>query len=529
MAGQRLVRDGRRSGANIKVGSHTSIIQCPSCQTKFAVRTAQIEEVKNPRFHCSRCDHLFSLEEVLVTSTPAPLRKTVTFKPQSLTPPVASTPPQPEFEPKPEPPAPEFPRYSQPELPQPEDELVEEPEEERDEELVEGIYEDLAEEAESVEEEDYSFEADEEGKKIEEEDRTFEPWRFEAPAAETAPPQKQPNYEKEQMAFPFEESEEEVPFLDSDEDDEEEEYIGSPVSWMDKVLPLQEKARQAPAKQPEEDEDWLSGLKGKRKDPEPAPREGPRILRKGSEHVEASAPPPNIQPQHVDNEAVRRPTERRPLFREVSSSPQDYASSSPKGYRAPVQTSLGDAPVEETAVRKWKTVLVIIIPLLLGLIGLGVLSFRALSNPGAIQGVFSSTLPAGPAIPPPGLFIADVQFKELSLEGGVEIPALTGKVVNKTSETFKEVVVIGGLFDKTGAPLVEAKSNLSSPLHKSRIKSLSVEMLQKLMTEGSSSAFKLKPGDESQFILPFTGAGTGETKIMKTPAHFAAKVFSARE
>ncbi len=516
MAGQRLVRNGRSSGANIKVGSNTSIIQCPSCQTKFAVRTAQIEEVKNPRFHCSRCDPLFTLEEVLVASTPAPLRKTAAFRPESFIPPAPPTPSGPHLAP----PAPEFPHYSQSDPLQPDDAFVEEEEEDYDqEEAAEGAYEDPADEAGK---EDYRFEADEEGKKIEEEDRTFEPWRFEAPATEQTRPEKQPNYEKEQIAFPFEDSEEEIPFLDSDEDDEEEEYMGSPVSWMDKVLPLEKKARPEPVQQPDEDEDWLSGLQGKRNDHELSPQESPRIFRKGPEYAEASPLPPSIQPQHADMEATRRPTERRPLFREVSSSPQH-------DYRAAVQTSLTDAPVEETTVRKWKTVLFIITPLLAGLIGLGVLSFRALSNPDIIQDVFSGTLPAGPAVPPPGLFIADVQFKNISLEGGVEIPALTGKVVNSTNQTFREVTVIGGLFDRNGSPLVEVKSNLSSPLHKSRIKSLSAEMLQRLMTEGSSSAFKVKPGEEAKFVLPFTETNTGGSKITKTPAHFAAKVFSARE
>jgi len=524
VAAQRLVRDGRRAGANIKVGSHTSIIQCPSCQTKFAVRTAQIEEVKNPRFHCSRCDHLFSLEEVLVTSTPAPLRKAAPFRPAGFSP----TPSAP-AETKAQAPEPDFPQYSQPELP--ESRADEEDLEQEEEELIDsgelgetGYDEEPVDEEQDLpapeQEKEYNFEDDTEGRKIEEEDRTFEPWRFEAPPPETPTPQKLPKHEKEQIAFPFEESDDEVPFLSGDEDDEEEEYIGSPISWMDKVLPLQEKSRPAAKEQSQDEDDWLSGLKGRRKEPEAQPQEGPRILRKGSEYVEVT-PPPNIQAKHEDPEVARRPTERRPLFREVSSSPGNY--------KAPVQTTLSDAPVVETSMKRWKTVLVLLVPLVLGLIGLGILSIRTLSDPTIAQGVLSRTLPIGPAIPPPGLFISDVQFKQLSLGNDSAVPALTGKVVNKSDMTFKEVVIIGGLFDKTGAALVEAKSNLSSPLHKSRIKSLSADMLQKLMTSGNSSAFKLKPGEEASFILPFTDTTTGGNKLTKTPAHFAAKVFSASE
>lgn len=44
------------------------IIQCPSCSTKFAVESAQLSDVENPRFHCSRCDHFFEL----ASAVPAP-------------------------------------------------------------------------------------------------------------------------------------------------------------------------------------------------------------------------------------------------------------------------------------------------------------------------------------------------------------------------------------------------------------------------------------------------------------------------
>ena len=35
------------------------IIQCPACQTKFALSPENLKEQSNPKFHCSRCDYLF--------------------------------------------------------------------------------------------------------------------------------------------------------------------------------------------------------------------------------------------------------------------------------------------------------------------------------------------------------------------------------------------------------------------------------------------------------------------------------------
>lgn len=54
-------------------GSHKSLMAssaephilvcCPSCSTKFAVESSAVASFENPRFHCSRCDAVFSLSE----------------------------------------------------------------------------------------------------------------------------------------------------------------------------------------------------------------------------------------------------------------------------------------------------------------------------------------------------------------------------------------------------------------------------------------------------------------------------------
>jgi predicted Zn finger-like uncharacterized protein len=39
------------------------IIQCPACSTKFAIEEAQLSDVSNPKFHCSRCNTVFGIED----------------------------------------------------------------------------------------------------------------------------------------------------------------------------------------------------------------------------------------------------------------------------------------------------------------------------------------------------------------------------------------------------------------------------------------------------------------------------------
>jgi predicted Zn finger-like uncharacterized protein len=47
-----------------------SVVQCPACQTKFAVDSSAITAVSNPRFHCSRCDHVFSVSAIAEGGAP---------------------------------------------------------------------------------------------------------------------------------------------------------------------------------------------------------------------------------------------------------------------------------------------------------------------------------------------------------------------------------------------------------------------------------------------------------------------------
>ena len=49
---------------NVKAvkGTVVMIIECPACSTKFSLDPRQLAEVEKPRFHCSRCSHVFTLE-----------------------------------------------------------------------------------------------------------------------------------------------------------------------------------------------------------------------------------------------------------------------------------------------------------------------------------------------------------------------------------------------------------------------------------------------------------------------------------
>ena len=49
--------------AGIFSASKNTIVQCPSCLTRYAVEAGSLSHSDTPRFHCSRCDHLFGAED----------------------------------------------------------------------------------------------------------------------------------------------------------------------------------------------------------------------------------------------------------------------------------------------------------------------------------------------------------------------------------------------------------------------------------------------------------------------------------
>lgn len=49
------------------IGEDSTVIQCPSCLTRFAVEAEAVHASEEPRFHCSRCDYVFPLDEANVT------------------------------------------------------------------------------------------------------------------------------------------------------------------------------------------------------------------------------------------------------------------------------------------------------------------------------------------------------------------------------------------------------------------------------------------------------------------------------
>jgi predicted Zn finger-like uncharacterized protein len=150
---------------------------------------------------------------------------------------------------------------------------------------------------------------------------------------------------------------------------------------------------------------------------------------------------------------------------------------------------------------KWRSLQLISLPVVIALFLLGLLGFFAGQSPQSAFS-FAKTLSASlPDVPPSDLVLTKTKHKIVELESGERIHVISGEIKNKGNKTFKNVKVQGILFNQSNKPvetqLVEANSSLVS----ARIQSLSWEMIQNLMNTPSSRRLNLAADETAKFTL----------------------------
>lgn len=169
----------------------------------------------------------------------------------------------------------------------------------------------------------------------------------------------------------------------------------------------------------------------------------------------------------------------------------------------------------------WKACMVLSLPIIGFLALLLAFSFYATARPIETGKMASTLFPSIEDAAPADLYITKSGLKEVTLDSGDTIHVISGKLVNHTDKTFKDVHVEGLLFDKSGKLIASKKIDAASSLGKSRLQSLTLDMLDNLQETKSAKRFELRAGDEKDFTL---AVPEGE----ENPAYFSTRVYSAR-
>ena len=140
-------------------------------------------------------------------------------------------------------------------------------------------------------------------------------------------------------------------------------------------------------------------------------------------------------------------------------------------------------------------------------------------NPLQSEEVITSIIPGIPRVAPPGIAVIDAHLKKLTLDSGDTIYALSGHVKNNSGKKLNQVHLDGLVFDRSGKILMEKKVIVSSPLAQSKIKALSLEMIEDIEANASRGKTVVKDGDTAPFVVTFQPQEVTGAKFFSTRIH----------
>lgn len=170
----------------------------------------------------------------------------------------------------------------------------------------------------------------------------------------------------------------------------------------------------------------------------------------------------------------------------------------------------------------WRAVAWLSGALLLTLLALVIVSHYFRANPTPATRLFYSAFPSAPHPGAQDLVIQGLRFKRIALESGDAVSTVSGTLVNRGENSLSEILVEGLAFDASGQLVASTRVNAASTLARTRIRSLSMEMVAGLQSGQSARRFELRPGESHDFTIALLD---GEPERAD---YFSARVYSVR-
>ena len=182
---------------------------------------------------------------------------------------------------------------------------------------------------------------------------------------------------------------------------------------------------------------------------------------------------------------------------------------------------------EISGAARWRSFVVFMLPILIVLTLLTAGSYYLRTSGTAAGWLARTFFHSAPRIAPPGLYIRNARLRNIVLDNGDKVLVISGKIVNQSQERFSEVMVEAIGFNELGEPTVKTKVNAASTLAKTRIKSLTPEMIRSLQSTEAEKGFLLKPGGQQDFAVAL-GDGPLVDEDGKV-RYFSARIYSVRQ
>ena len=171
---------------------------------------------------------------------------------------------------------------------------------------------------------------------------------------------------------------------------------------------------------------------------------------------------------------------------------------------------------------RFKAVAYLTAPCLLFLGVASLIAFISSISPSTIASAASMISSEKTIIAPRDIFVTNTKVKRIALDSGEMVSEITGTVVNKSADSLKEIEIEAAVFDRQNNQVGIDKAKTSSNIGKSRIQSLTPEMIIDLQNTSSARTFSVKPNQEA----PFTAVVIEAPSKNGAPKSFIARVFS---
>lgn len=153
---------------------------------------------------------------------------------------------------------------------------------------------------------------------------------------------------------------------------------------------------------------------------------------------------------------------------------------------------------------------------------LGVASIALFNSSSLSQYFTQAAVPGALEAAPSELYIKNSKFDKVTLDNGEIIRVVSGVIVNSSERSFRAIEIEAALFDGAGKPLGTYRANAANTLAKTKIDSLTPEMIDHLQATSTPKRLILKPSENKEFAIALRGDQFARAQ------HFGARIYSAK-
>lgn len=183
--------------------------------------------------------------------------------------------------------------------------------------------------------------------------------------------------------------------------------------------------------------------------------------------------------------------------------------------RQPIAASLDIASPSGT----WNSLVFAAAPLVFFLTAMLGFSYYLRGNTGSAETLYASLSSTAPQIPPATLRIETPKFKHVVLDSGESVYLVSGSLVNGSNETLKNIQLEGIAFNNEGEFVARTNVDIAATLGKTRLRSLTLEMIRNLQSGQLKSKFELKPGQREDFTFALLEGDASKAQYFSTRVH----------